>query len=256
MHLQTESDALGTFMLDAGTAMLRSGASCSRIRITMTRFAQACKNESHIAVGARAISITLHDESGAITFNGTRSTTAQGVNFRALSGISLLSWSFIEKKLSLQEAKDELRKLMSAPHHPRWVTLLMVSLAGAAFCFTFGGHWVEMGITFGATFAGLFTKQELVKKAYNTYICTFISALVAAMFTGAFYKAGLGTTLEHAFSTCVLFLIPGVPLINAFTDLIDGYILNGVERGINALMHALAIAFGLAAAMMIYNFQG
>jgi uncharacterized membrane protein YjjP (DUF1212 family) len=46
-----------------------------------------------------------------------------------------------------------------------------------------------------------------------------------------------------------------VPLINCFTDLIDGNILNGLIRGINALMFALAIALGLLAAMLIYNLK-
>lgn len=256
MHVHTDPADIGAFMLDAGTAMLKSGASCGRIRITMQRFASGCRYEPHIAIAARAISLTMQAESGAIVFNGTRSIPAQGVNFRILAGISTLSWSFVEKKLSLPEARLALEKLMTQPHYPRWLTLLLVSLAGAAFCYTFGGDWPEMAITFGATFAGLFTKQELVKKAYNTYLCTFVSALVAAVFTASLFKAGLGTTMEHAFSTCVLFLIPGVPLINAFTDLMDGYILNGIDRGINALMHALAIAFGLTLAMMIFNLQG
>ena len=51
-------------------------------------------------------------------------------------------------------------------------------------------------------------------------------------------------------------MIPGVALINAFTDLIEGEILNGIERGFNVLIHALAIAIALSTVMVIYNFQG
>jgi len=80
--------------------------------------------------------------------------------------------------------------------------------------------------------------------------------LVASLFTATFHQAGLGMSLEHAFSTCVLFLIPGVPLINAFTDLLDGNILNGMVRGVNALLFALAIAFGLLTTIIIYNLNG
>ncbi|MEN9443917.1 MAG: hypothetical protein RIS47_807, partial [Bacteroidota bacterium] len=58
---------------------------------------------------------------------------------------------------------------------------------------------------------------------------------------------------EHAFATSVLFLVPGVPLINSFTDVIDGNISIGVARGINGLMIAFAIALGLSVAMLIYH---
>ena len=79
---------------------------------------------------------------------------------------------------------------------------------------------------------------------------------MAALFIGAVYKAGTGLKLEHAFTTSVPFLIPGVPMINSFTDLIGGEILNGIERGFNVLIHAPAIAIALSTAMVIYNFQG
>jgi len=136
------------------------------------------------------------------------------------------------------------------------IILCFVGLAGAAFCYTFGGNTIEMLITFGATFCGLFVKQQLTKYSINPYMCIYLAALVASLFTGAFHKAGLNVNLEHAFSTCVLFLIPGVPLINCFSDLIDGNILNGVVRGVNALIIALAIALGLSTTIIMYNLYG
>jgi uncharacterized membrane protein YjjP (DUF1212 family) len=47
--------------------------------------------------------------------------------------------------------------------------------------------------------------------------------------------------------------VPGVPLIISFTDLVDGHIIIGIHRGINALMHAMAIAFGLALTLYLMN---
>jgi uncharacterized membrane protein YjjP (DUF1212 family) len=64
----------------------------------------------------------------------------------------------------------------------------------------------------------------------------------------------MSNTLEHSFATSVLFLVPGVPFINAFTDLIDGNILNGLVRGMNGLLIAFMIALGLLCAMYIYQF--
>ena len=249
----TETKELGSLLLDVGVSLLSSGASCSRIRITMKRLATTYDHDAHISIAPKSISLTLNDEDDNVLFNGMRSTPAQGVNFKTISGISRLSWDAVENDLSLQQVRDELNRLLSLPHYPRIIILIFVSLAGAAFCFSFGGKPPEMIIAFGATFCGLFIRQEAIKKKFNPYICVFFGSLVASLFAGAFIKAGLNINFEHAFATSVLFLIPGVPLINSFTDLIDGNILNGIVRGINALMFSMAIAFGLLIAMLIYH---
>ncbi len=249
----TEAKELGSLLLEVGVSLLSSGASCSRIRITMRRFATAFNYAAHISIAQKSISLKLKDKEDNAIFNGMLSTPSQGVNFRTISGISRLSWRAIENKLSIQQVRDELNELLALPHYPRIIILFFVSLAGAAFCYSFGGNLVEMLIAFGATFCGLFVRQEAVKNKFNPYISVFFASLVASLFAGAFIKAGLNINFEHAFATSVLFLIPGVPLINSFTDLIDGNILNGLVRGINALMFSMAIAFGLLIAMLIYN---
>jgi uncharacterized membrane protein YjjP (DUF1212 family) len=248
-----EAKELGSLLLDVGVSLLSSGASCSRIRITMKRLATAYHYAAHISIAPKSISLTLNLEEDNVIFNGMRSTPSQGVNFKTISGISRLSWEAIEEDLSIQQVRDKLTALLALPHYPRIIILLFVSLAGAGFCFSFGGKLPEMFISFGATFCGLFVRQEAIKRKFNPYFCVFFGSLVASLFAGAFIKAGLNISFEHAFATSVLFLIPGVPLINSFTDLIDGNILNGIVRGVNALMFSMAIAFGLLVAMIIYN---
>jgi uncharacterized membrane protein YjjP (DUF1212 family) len=82
----------------------------------------------------------------------------------------------------------------------------------------------------------------------------FFASFSASLISGLFRKLGIGNTMEHAFAASVLFLIPGVPLINSFSDLIEDNILNGIVRAINGLLIAFAIALGLLGAMIIYRF--
>ena len=251
----TEARSLGLLLLDIGIALLSSGASISRIRITINRIAHVFNYDTNITIGHKSISLTLNDDDTFPQFNGMKSTASQLVNLRLISGISRMSWKAVQNNLSIEEIKSELHRLTSLPHYPRLVVLLLVSLADSAFCFAFGGNTTELIITFAATFFGLFIRQEAAKKEFNLYFCVFFGSLAASLFAGAFIKLGLVTNAEHAFATSVLFLIPGVPLINSFTDLIDGNIQNGLARGINGLMIAFAIAVGLLAAMTIYNIR-
>lgn len=251
----TEVKDLGLILLDIGIALLSSGASISRIRITINRIANAFNYETDINIQHKSISLTLNNEDDIPQFNGLRSTSSHVINFRLISGISRMSWRVVEDNLTIEEIKTELNRLTALPHYPRLVILSLVSLAGSAFCFSFGGNAIELGITFVATFFGLFIRQEAVKKKFNPYFCVFFGSLAASLVSGAFIKFGIVVNAEHAFATSVLFLVPGIPLINSFTDLIDGNIQNGLVRGINGLMMAFSIALGLLVAMNIYNIR-
>lgn len=244
---------LGPVILDMGMMMLKSGASSHRISIVMNRVTAAYGCVAHMDIQPKAFALTLEKESDESAFHGMRRTPDYGVNFTVLSGISSLSWELGKKPMSPQGIRDELNRIGGSPHYSRWLILVMVALAGAGFCYTFGGGIVEMGITFVATFCGLFAKQEMLKRSFNHYVCTFWSALIAALTTGLFNRLGFDMPLEHAYATCVLFLIPGVHLINFFIDLVAGNILYGIERGANALIHTFAIALGLALAITLYH---
>jgi len=210
----------------------------------------------YITIGASSVSLVLHDKNGNKLFNDVRTTAVHGINFTIISGMSRLGLLAAANGWSVQELSMEFIKYKAPGHYPRLMILCFVSLAGAAFCYTFGGGYIEMIITFGATFLGLYVKQQLTKSHVNTYIITYIAAMAASFFTGLFHITGLIVSPVSAFSTCVLFLIPGVLLINSFTDLIEGSTVNGIVKGVNALIHVLAIALGLLTTIVILNLKG
>ena len=59
------------------------------------------------------------------------------------------------------------------------------------------------------------------------------------------------TTSEVALATSVLFLIPGVPLINGVIDIVEGHVLIGCSRLIGALLLILCIAVGLSVTLLM-----
>jgi uncharacterized membrane protein YjjP (DUF1212 family) len=197
--------------------------------------------------------LTVTEENGTDYTSSVRRTPPHGVNFKIVSGISRMSWKVIEDKLTVKQINLEINRLTALPHYPRLVILSLVSLAGASFCRLFGGEGYELLVTFIATFFGLYIRQEAVKKRFNPYLAIVFASFAASMISGLSVKLGIGDTPEHALATSVLFLIPGVPLINSLTDLIDGNTLNGIVRGINGFIMAFAIALGLMFAMQIFG---
>jgi uncharacterized membrane protein YjjP (DUF1212 family) len=252
-----EAAQLGNLLLFAGTALLKAGAGSSRIVKNISRLAEAYGYEANVELGTRYLSVTLHFDGETNIFSGSRSNAAlPGANFKVIDAISRLSWAVKENNMDLHAAADELKKATQATEYPRIMVLVLVGIAGSSFCYTFGGHAIEMAITFLATVSGLFLRQELNRKKFNPYLVTYCSAVMASLIIGISWKAGIHSRLDHAFATSILFLIPGVPLINSIIDLMDGYITNGLDRRINGIMHAFAIASGLATIIYFFNVQG
>lgn len=254
-HDPVDASEWGYVFLRAGIALLDAGAASGRIVTNVTRMAAAYGFQAHVNLSTRYISITLQTHSGDIHFTGSQTMTAlPGVNFKVIAAISQLSWNVTQRPVTLNEVNRELDNILELPRYNRFLIITLVGLAGVSFCYTFGGDSIEMVITFVATVTGLFLKQELSHRKFNPYLVTYFSAAMASFVIGVCWKLEIGSRLDHAFATSTLFLMPGVPLINSIMDLIDGYIINGVDRGINGSIHAFAIAAGLATILHLFQF--
>ncbi|MEL7586299.1 MAG: threonine/serine exporter family protein [Prolixibacteraceae bacterium] len=240
-------------LLEAGALLMSSGANTSRIRTNIMRIAGAYGYNAELLVTHRALMLTLYDDDKDYFFSRLKRTSPHGANFRMVSGISRMSWSIVQEKWSLDQVQEEIDRLKSLPHYPRWIILPMVALAGASFCRLAGGEFVDMLIAFMATAIGLYIRQEAAKKMFNGYICIFFAAFVSSVISGFALKMQIGTHPEYAFATSVLYLIPGIPLINSLSDMLDGNIMNGIVRGFNGLIISFSIALGMLGAILIYN---
>jgi uncharacterized membrane protein YjjP (DUF1212 family) len=132
----------------------------------------------------------------------------------------------------------------------------MVGTACAAFSQLFGGDAVIFGITFLATTIATLLRQQLHRRALNPFLTVFITAFVVSLIASAALLFNLGNQPQLALIAAVLLLIPGVPLINSVQDLLKGYMLTGIARGVTGGMIAACIALGLLLAMSLLKVNG
>lgn len=250
--LQKIKDAQA-MLLNVGTLLMSSGASTGRVRNTMNRIADALGYDIELLITNRSLMLKVHDQESEHFIASLKRTSPHGVNFRVVSGISRMSWRVVEENWSIPQINTEIDRLVALPHYPRWIVLPAVALAGSGFCALFGGKGVELVVTFVATFFGLFIRQEALRKRFNPFVAILFASFAASLLSGLSVKLGFGSSPDLAFATSVLFLVPGVPLINSFTDMIDGNILNGIVRGVSGLIIAFSIALGLLCAKFILN---
>ena len=251
---ENEMKEVADVLLRTGTLLMSAGANTGRVRNTVSRMAEVFDYTIDLHISQRSIMLTMLNENGASHFTIVRVTPAHVINFRTISGISKLSWSMVEEKWTLCQINDELKRLEELPRFPRWLVLTLVGLAGAGFCALADGAPIELAFTFVASFVGLFVRQEALKGGFNPYVAVYFSAFAASLIAGACSKLGFSDSQNHAYVTSVLFLIPGVPLINSFSDILDGNVQNGVTRGFIAFLTSFSIAIGILTSALIYQF--
>lgn len=252
----TRSDltGLGQTLLNIGTLLMKNGANTQRIRKTIARIAGEFDCKVELLITHRALVIDVSDDDQEHFHSAIKQSWPQGINFSIVSGISLMSWRVVQENWGISEINEEVRRILKTPQYPRPLIWLMISLAGASFCRLFDGTFLDMSVAFGATFCGLLVRQELTKRNFNPYMSVFFAALVASCVAGFFINTSVHIH-DQAILASVLFLIPGVPLINSFSDLINGDIMNGIVRSVNGLIIAFSIALGFMLATQICQLE-
>ena len=110
-----------------------------------------------------------------------------------------------------------------------------------------------MAIVFVATLVGFFIRQQLTRRGVNHLAMFVTCAFVSTMIGVTDFLYFHGGTEDISLGTSMLYLVPGVPLINGVMDIVDGHALDGIARLTNACLLIICIALGLSATVIIFD---
>ncbi len=253
MNNQNKIEKSINLLMNICIMMMRSGANTKRVIDNINRFAKVLDFESHALISHKSIIMTLKDLKTKETYTVVNQIPGYTIDFTIVSDISRASWKALDNNWSYEKINNRLNEIKNKKKYPLWIILLTVSLAGAGFANIFGGDLLNMGVTFIATLVGLSVSKFLHHKAFNPYIRTYISSVIASFVATLGIIFNIGSDPHIALATSVLFLVPGVPLINSFNDLYNNHILNGIVRFVSGFILVLAIGLGLITIMLIFN---
>ena len=233
----------------AGQMLLQHGATSQRVEESVHKIGTGLGCDwLDILVSPNVISITA--SSGAEFRTKLRRVSSLGVDLGKVTAVNDLSRRISNGELDRFQMRTELEHIDKMPRsYNRWLVVLMVGLACAAFSRLFGGDWTVFGITFGASAVSMFLRQELSHRYFNPLLVVVVCAFVAGCLASTAGLFQVSDQPETALAAAVLLLVPGVPLINAAQDLIRGHLVTGIARGVTGLLISLAIALGLLLAL-------
>ena len=244
---------LCAFLSDYAGWLFSCGATCVRLEKNVGRIASAAGLRADLSIFPRHLHITVSDSCRSFLFTAVSSIHDCPVNFAMNTRLSKLSWDIADGNVDFVCARRELEEITTAPAGDNGRLPLMVACANGAFCRLFGGDAVAMAVVFVATFAGFIIKQVMgerrVDQRVTVVVCSFVSSVLAAA-DGLF---ALGSTPSIAIGTSVLYLVPGIPFINSFCDVVDSHYICAFGRLMNALVITACLSAGLCGGMVMMN---
>ncbi|MGD9417691.1 MAG: threonine/serine ThrE exporter family protein [Verrucomicrobiota bacterium JB025] len=255
-HATASTCRVADLLLDIGTVLLQSGAHCGRITRNLERIAETWGYEMELFITFTGLMVSIknarHPDERVARF---QRCPHHGVHFGIVTETSILTWQVAEKNIPISEVETRFAKIKTLPHHPRWAILLAVGLACGCLCILAGGNWLNGLVAFTAAFIGLAVRQEVLKLRFNPMIAVIAAAFTTTMIAGIDMTMQLGHSPEKTFATSVLYLIPGVPLINSTIDLIEGRFPTAIARAVFGSFILLCIAVGMSLAILLLGIQ-
>lgn len=246
-----EVDEVRTLLTDYAGWLLGCGATCIRLEKNLKRIADTYGQDVELTITPHHVHISIVDRHDRAVFTSIASARGGATSFDTITRLSTLSWRIADNRLDIGEARRIFDTIVSDKPRHVWTVALLVAIANASFCRLFGGDPQAMAVVFAATLAGYCLKiwlTELHADIRATFLaCSFASAVIGA----SAYLFGLGATPQVAIGTSILYLVPGVPFLNSFSDMLHRFYLCSFGRLMDALVLTACLSIGLCAGMMM-----
>lgn len=254
-HHKTENiniNEMAAFILDTGVFLMSSGAHSGRVWRNCKRMASYWGFRISINPTYTGMLLTVWSEDNpenAVT--RYRTTPPSKIHLDVLSQISHLSWRVTDGDICFEDARRELGRIESKAHYTYWLIALAVGLSCGLLTLLAGGNHFDLLLAFAGASMGSLVRYFILKKEFNNFLSVIIAAFVSSFIAGLDTIFNVGSMPEMALATSVLYLIPGVPLLNSVIDLLEGYFSASLARSLFSASSLLCIAIGMTLTIMI-----
>lgn len=241
----------------AGKLILENGAETYRAEDTISRICHCYgvdEVESFVTPTGIMVSVYKNGE----TYSLIKRIHTRSVDLNKIDKINTLSRTIQSSKLSINEVKNELRRIDNVDRYSFNTTLLFSAVSAASFSILFNGNYKDF---FSAFIIGLIIKFTSIKATeyhINDFFINVICGGIVSFLAYFFTKFNIANSLDSTIIGSIMLLVPGLAITNAIRDSISGDLLAGVTRTAEAFFIAVSIAVGTGSVLsfLISTFGG
>jgi uncharacterized membrane protein YjjP (DUF1212 family) len=150
--------------------------------------------------------------------------------------------------------KTELDRIEDDRKTDRTMSMMVVTaVAMAAFGLLNGSDLSSVLVVLPATALSFLVYRAMGRRGWNYYVNVLAATLVGAVTACLMARLGLTNATDVSLIVSVIFLIPGVQLINGGIEIFRNHNLVGLSRIIMVVVTLAIIAFGITAAIALFT---
>ena len=233
---------------DLGYELAMAGAETFRVEESISRCLAAYGLQSEVFAIPNYLIVSILTEDGT-PITRMRRIGAHGNDLDAVEKFSALSRAYCNRK---PEPKDGIQWLdvvrSRLVQYSLPVQYFGYFLGAAGYGLFFGGDWMD---ALCAGVCGLvvgFVTQFLEKQKANQFFRTIAASFLMALLAYALGGIGIAGNSDAVTIGALMILVPGLLFTNAMRDIIYGDTNSGVNRIVQVLLIAVALALGSACA--------
>lgn len=233
---------------ELGYRLAMSGAETYRVEDSIQRVLAAYDISSEVFAIPNCITISLR------TPDGKSATRIRRIGYHGNDLDSVEKYNSLSRKICSEKPEPSVavqwltETRASRLTYKLWPQLLGHILGASGFAILFGGNWQDAicaglcGLLIGLTgwFLEKFKTNNFFKTIVSAYMMTFVACICGA--------TGLAYSTDMVVIGALMLLVPGLIFTNAMRDIIFGDTNSGINRIVQVLLIAAAIAIGTGVA--------
>jgi len=237
--------------VELGYELAMAGAETFRVEESILRIMASYGIQAEVFAIPNYLVVSITGEDGK-PITRMRRIGAHGNNLEAVEKFSNLSRAICNRRPEPQEGRnwvEYVRQRLCTYSLPMQYVGFFVGAAGHALFF--GSNWSDSLCSGICGMVVGYISQFLGKWKANQFFSTIASAFVMAMLTYTMHAAGLTQNPDAVNIGALMLLVPGLLFTNAMRDIIYGDTNSGINRCVQVILIAMAIALGTATAWQL-----
>jgi len=240
------------FAILAGEIMLSSGAETQRVEDTMLRILVHCGLQSPESLCTSTSIFASGTSTDGATITALKRVKVRGGNFDKIARVNELSRNFVQGNLNIDDAINALENINTTPPYPRFFRLTGSAVVSFCFAYIFGGSVLDSIAAFFAAFLMQIPVIFLEKHHVAALLRNMAGGAGGTLCALILLNLGLGHNIDFIIIGSIMPLVPGVALTNAIRDILDGDLLSGSARILEAVLVAVGIAVGVGIVLTLW----
>lgn len=246
-HMNYQQRVLNVCLL-IGKMLAESGGETYRVENTMYLIAQKAGFETVCYATPTSVFIALN----GVAQTQLRSIAGVNINLEKVERLNRLSRHFVAGECTLE---DLITKVDEIEEHtiqfPLSLECFGAGLVSLAPMLLFQTPAESLILAFFVGAFGFFISRKIVRFVELKYIHQFVASFAIALAVTGIQALVPTIDANSIVIGALMPLVPGVAITNSFRDLIEGHLLSGIGRLIDAAITAGAIGAGVAIVMSI-----